>query len=144
MSSSFYEYRRRVRFHETDAMGVVHHSNYIRFFEEARVDWINTKGLCAYHYPESDLTLAVLETSTRHLKSAFFNDELTIRLQVRREKLKIRFRCAIYSKRYEGPICYGDVVLVPLSKENKPTRLPKAFLDAVEKESWTETWPLSL
>ena len=40
MTQKMWEYRRRVRYYETDRMGVVHHSNYLRFLEDARMDWI--------------------------------------------------------------------------------------------------------
>lgn len=143
-SETHYTYIHRVSYHETDAMGVVHHSNYLRIFEDARVEWINERNLKEIHYPHSEMTLAVLETSTRHLRPAFFNDKLSVQLQVRREKLKIRFRYAIYSERFEAPIGIGDVLLVPLNRENKPTRLPQALIDAVEKEKWIETWPSNL
>jgi acyl-CoA thioester hydrolase len=139
----FFVSEHRVNFHETDAMGVVHHANYLKYFEQARVDWINSKGLREFHYPYAALTLAVLETSTRHFRSAYFNDLLKIRLQVRREKLKVRFRYGIYSDRYEEPICTGEVLLVPLNQDNKPTRLPEKLAAVLEKEKWIETWPLN-
>ena len=105
--------------------------------------WINTYGLREYHYPYSQTTLAVLETSTKHFRPAYFNDLLHIRLQVRREKLKVRFRYAIYSDRFSEPLCTGEVLLVPLNQDNKPTRLPDKLLSLLEKETWIETWPLN-
>ena len=134
-------FEHRVNFHETDAMGVVHHSNYVRFFESARVAWINENGLREYHYPFANVTLAVLETSTQHFKPAYFNDLLKIALQVRREKLKVRFRYAIYSERFDSAICTGEILLVPLNQDNKPTRLPELLVQLLEKEKWIETWP---
>ena len=38
MEGRYTEYERRINYYETDKMGIVHHSNYIRFFEEARLD----------------------------------------------------------------------------------------------------------
>ena len=40
MEGRYTEYERRINYYETDKMGIVHHSNYIRFFEEARVDML--------------------------------------------------------------------------------------------------------
>src|ERR1043165_4377259 len=88
-------YRRRVAFADTDAMGVVHHVNYLRYFEEARVAWLRARGLSHVHYPHADSCLAVLESRCEHRAGARFDDELFVFLQVRRERLKFHFQYAI-------------------------------------------------
>ena len=67
-----YTHQHRVQFYETDEMGIVHHSNYLRFCEEARVGWAHSLGLIDYQKKGSASMFAVYETKVRHLKPAFF------------------------------------------------------------------------
>lgn len=91
-----FTYWRRVNFYETDLMRIVHHSNYLRFCEEARVDWALKKGLIEYQQPNSAYQLAVLETRVQHVKPAVFGDQLKICVQARLEKIRIIFQYRIY------------------------------------------------
>lgn len=141
MSSTF-TYTRRVAYCDTDAMKVVHHSNYLRYFEEARVAWLRARELHQFHDPHYDLAMAVVEARVQHLKPAYFDDLLTIRMQVCSERLKIRFRYAISSDRFgHEPICLGETLHVPINGEFKICRLPQPLKEALEREKWTETWP---
>ncbi len=81
----------KVQFYETDLMGIVHHSNYLRFFEEARVAWAVSRGILDYQKPESASHLAVLETRVKHLKPAKFGDDLHVEIQAKIEKIRIIF-----------------------------------------------------
>ncbi len=135
----------RVRYYETDLMGVVHHSNYLRFLEEARVEWLRQKEIAQYHYPHAPVTIAVLETQVRHLKPAYLEDDLQIHMQVHMQGLKIRFQYAIYSERFGSrPICTAETLHIPVNNEFKVCRLPEGLIQALEKEQWTETWLSSL
>lgn len=70
----------RVRFSETDAMGIVHHSRYLPYLEETRVEYLRAIG---QSYADSRLTLgdsAVLTASVNYLRSAKFDDVLTVHL----------------------------------------------------------------
>jgi acyl-CoA thioester hydrolase len=136
-----FEYSRRVQFYETDLMGIVHHSNYLRFFEEARVAWAISKGIIDYQKPESASHLAVLETGCRHLKPAKFGDELSVQVQAKNEGIRIIFQYKIFAKkRFETPVAQGFSEHVPLDKELKPIRLPASIKTVLESEKWIETW----
>ena len=72
----------RVRFAETDAMGVAHHSSYVAWLEAARVEFLRDLGT---PYPEiraKGLDLAVLELFTKYQRSARFDDIVTVRTRV--------------------------------------------------------------
>lgn len=144
MTKALFVYVRRVAFCDTDAMGVVHHSHYLRYFEEARVAWLREKGLMMAHYPYSPLCFAVLESQCRHERAPRFDDELQIAVVVRREGLKIRFRYAIYSMDGQKRMASGETLLVPVNEKLKPVRLNKDITARLENESWIETWPLNL
>ncbi|MGE0763119.1 MAG: acyl-CoA thioesterase [Bdellovibrionales bacterium] len=136
-----FSYIRRVAFCDTDSMGVVHHANYVRYFEEARVEWLRVRGLNQHHYPLADMCLAVLESECRHLAPARFEEELKIYMQARGERLKIHLQYAIVRATDESQVVtLGRTVLVPLSSTLKPLRPPRELTAQLEKEPWTETW----
>jgi acyl-CoA thioester hydrolase len=68
----------RVSFHETDAMGVVHHANYLRFFEQARVIWLEEHDRPYADYIAMGLHFAVTRAEIDHLLPARFDDRLVI------------------------------------------------------------------
>jgi acyl-CoA thioester hydrolase len=135
-------YQRRAAFSDTDAMGVVHHANYLRFCEEARVAWMREAGLSSTHYPQSDKVLAVLHYQVWHLKPCTFDDLIRIRLQVRRVGLKVHFQYAIFKEQNGEDVRIADAetLHIPVDKELKPVRPSPQLLEKLEKEKWTETW----
>ena len=72
----------RVRYYETDAMGVVHHSNYIRWFEVARTDYLRAAGLPYRDLEESGTISPVIGVRCNYLQSARYDDALDIRAWV--------------------------------------------------------------
>lgn len=129
----------KVQFYETDLMGIVHHSNYLRFFEEARVSWAHSKGLLDYQQPGSASHFAVYETQVKHLKPAFFGDDLQIAVQARQQGNRIVFQYKLQGR--GGDVCaLGQTVHVALGVDLKLLRLPASIKNVMEKESWTETW----
>lgn len=139
-----FEYSRDVAFCDTDAMAVVHHSNYLKYFEEARVAWMRARGLAETHFPYADAALAVIESRIRHLRPAAFGDRLIIRLQVRQERLKIHFRYAMHTVTSDELIASGETIHVAVNKELRPTRLAPQLIQVLENEPWIETWPSNL
>lgn len=132
-------HRHKVQFYETDLMGIVHHSNYLRFFEEARVSWAHSKGLLDYQKPGSASHFAVYETQVKHVKPTFFGDDLEIQVQARTEGNRLVFQYRLHGR--GGEVCaLGKTVHVPLGLDLKILRLPAEMKAVVEKESWTETW----
>lgn len=137
---NFYIHEHSVSYYETDAMGVVHHSNYLRFFENARVAWMRDSKMGQFHYPQVNHHWAVLETRVKHLAPAFFGDVLETYLQIRRQKLKIQFQYVTFSRQSQKRLATGETLLVPVDERQKPVRLPKDALQILEKQAWTETW----
>ena len=71
-------YRRKVFFYETDQMGVVHHSNYIKWFEEARTDFMDQIGFGYDKVTESGIDIALLSVSCDFRSSVKFGDSVNI------------------------------------------------------------------
>jgi acyl-CoA thioester hydrolase len=68
----------RVGFHETDAMGIVHHANYLKLFEDARVVWLDEHDLGYLHYMGLGLHFAVTHVEVDYKQSARFDDRLEV------------------------------------------------------------------
>lgn len=132
-------HRHKVQFYETDLMGIVHHSNYLRFFEGARVEWAHMRGILDYQKPASASHLAVFESQVKHIKPTFFGDELEVAVQGRTEGNRIIFEYRLFGRNKE--LCaVGKTVHVPLGLDLKLIRIPADMKAALEKEQWTETW----
>lgn len=136
----YFAHTRRVHYYETDAMGVMHHSNYMRLFEESRVAWYNANGVQALMASEGEeAVLAVVDAHLVYRRPARFNDEIETRMQVRLDGTKFSFKYAIYLG--DELLCHGSTLHVPVNKEMRPVRPPKEVIQFMKEVPWTETWP---
>lgn len=76
--AAFATLRHRVAFYETDAMGIVHHANYVRFLEEARVVWLDEHDRPYRDYAAEGLHFATTHVEVDYRKSARFDDWLDV------------------------------------------------------------------
>jgi acyl-CoA thioester hydrolase len=82
-----------VRYAETDAMGVVHHRNYIVWFELGRTEWLEALGYSYAEFERSGFFLVVSEVGLRYLRPARYGDTVIVRTQPDEIKSRaIRFR----------------------------------------------------
>ncbi len=134
------EFRVRVRYAETDQMGVVYHANYLVWFEVGRVELIRQMGLDYRSMErEHDCMIAVVEASARYKAPARYDDELLVRTRVtgvRRSML--RFAYAI-ERAVDGVVlCTGETVHVSVGRDMKRRDLPpeyvRRFRELVERE----------
>ncbi|MHB8219749.1 MAG: acyl-CoA thioesterase [Acidimicrobiales bacterium] len=72
--------RVRVRFAETDAMGVVHHAAYLPYLEEARVEYLRSRGHPYTELRDQGIEFAVVEVAVRYLRPLYFDDEVDVHL----------------------------------------------------------------
>jgi acyl-CoA thioester hydrolase len=70
--------RMRVRFGETDLMGIVHHGSYVAYLEVARVEWLRRRGVTYADWAARGLHLPVVELALRYRAPARFDDELDV------------------------------------------------------------------
>ena len=85
----------RVRFCETDLMGIVHHSNYLAYFEAGRVEWLRRRGVTYVDWTERGVHLPVVEASVRYRAPARFDDVITIEtrlIELRSVSLKFDYK----------------------------------------------------
>ena len=86
-------YIRKVNYYETDQMGVVHHSNYIRYFEEARTSFMEQAGYPYARLEAEGILSPVVSVSCRYLKSVRYGESVEIRVYLTRmTRVKTAFR----------------------------------------------------
>ncbi len=78
-------YVRLVQYYETDKMGIVHHSNYIRWFEEARIFCMEKLGFSYKEMEDRGVMLPVTEVSSKYKSSTKYGDK--VKIEVRVEKI---------------------------------------------------------
>ena len=74
----FLPYEHKVHYYETDQMGIAHHSNYIRWFEEARVDFMEQGGFSYKELESRGIISPVLEVNAKYKSMCYFGDRLCI------------------------------------------------------------------
>lgn len=122
----------RVRYSETDQMGVVYHGNYAQFFELGRTEWLRKLGVTYKDMEISGIMLPVISLKCNFIKSAIYDDVLQIEtFLVKKPMVKIEFDYKITNQNNEL-ICTGNSVLAFMNMEtNKPTRCPEYLLDSL-------------
>lgn len=125
------EARVRVRYAETDQMGVVYHANYLVWFEVGRVEFIRHMGL-SYKQMETEenCMIAVVEANARYRSPARYDDELVVetRLTAVRSSV-IRFSYKVLRVSDGTLLCEGQTVHVVVDREMKKTRLPQNYAE---------------
>ena len=125
----FVDARVRVRYAETDQMGVVYHANYLVWFEVGRVELIRQMGI-SYKDMEQDegCGIAVAEVTARYKVPARYDDELAIRTTVRAVRGSvIRFGYEVVRVEDEMVLCVGETVHVVVGKDMKRRLLPEKY-----------------
>ena len=84
--------KRRVHFYETDGMKVVHHANYFKWFEEARVEYLRAGGICLNELMKKGIVFPIVEVQARYLKSAKYDDVIIIKTYLKEiNRIKLTF-----------------------------------------------------
>ena len=123
----------RVRYYETDCMGIVHHSNYIRFYEVARTEMLREFGTTYQEMEQAGVMLPVLDVLSHYISPAYDDDLLTIRVTLAEmPKVKMRFDFEIYRENGDR-INTGSVTLAFMnSVTRRACRAPKYFLELLK------------
>ena len=123
----------RVRYSETDQMGVVYHGNYAQFFEIGRTEWLRSLGITYKSMEEKNVMLPVISLSCNFKKSALYDDLLTVTtFLIKTPSVKIEFNYEIMNQNNEL-ICTGNSTLVFINKDTrKPIRCPKYILEKLD------------
>ncbi|RZU40504.1 acyl-CoA thioesterase [Edaphobacter modestus] len=123
------ESRVRVRYAETDQMGVVYHANYLVWFEIGRVDFIRGLGMDYRSMEREDgLGIAVVDVSARYKAPARYDDELRIETRlVAARGAVIKFGYKVMRNSDDVVLCEGETVHVVVDREMKKRSLPEKY-----------------
>ncbi len=119
----------RVRYAETDKMGIVHHSNYLIWFEAGRSDLCRARGFSYKEMEDRDNALMVVaESYVRYKSPAFYEDVLSVRTQVAEVRSRsIRFIYEIVRESDKTLLAEGETLHL-VTDENKKVRLiPESY-----------------
>lgn len=124
----------RVRYAETDQMGVVHHGNYALYLELARIEWLRNLGVSYKEMEQEGIALPVVSLSVKYKKPIKYDDVITVKTKLVNEpSVKVEFDYEILNDLGQI-LSTANVVLVFVDlKTNRPTKPPKYFLDALKK-----------
>lgn len=129
---SFNKISFRVRYAETDQMGVVYHGNYAQYLEMGRVEWLRDFGISYKSMEENGIMLPVISLSVTYKKSAVYDDLITVETQLTKLPLvRIEFDFKIYNEQREI-LATANTVLVFLDMETKrPIKCPDYILKKI-------------
>lgn len=132
MDGKYSVYKRKINYYETDQMAIVHHSNYIRFFEEARLEMMDEYGLNYRKIEEMGIIIPVMSVECKYIVPLCYADEIQIHSKVTKfDGIKMEVSYEIYR---------GDVLCTTghtghcfLDKNMKPFRMKRLYPDLYNK-----------
>lgn len=118
----------RVRYAETDQMGVVYHTNYIVWFEIGRTEWFRQINQDYRALEDQNIILPVIEVNCRYKKPALYDDNIIVRTYLKEIKgIRLTFHYEILRKEDEELLAEGETIHAFVDKEKNPIRLKKKF-----------------
>ena len=124
----------KVNFYDTDAMAVVHHSNYIRWFEIGRVEFLRQAGITLTELMDDGYVFPITEVSAKYMNSGYFDDKLIIETTpVALTKAKMAFSYRVLRACDDTVLVTGFTQNVFTSRATgKITRLPDKYYDKLK------------
>lgn len=119
-------FERKINYYETDKMGVVHHSNYIRYMEEARCAWLDSIGMPFSLLEENGITIPVIGVNCKYKNHVTFDDIINIELQITEYTgVRMTIQYKIRDKQTEKLVLEGESKHCFTNKNLKPINLKK-------------------
>ena len=138
MDASLHEHRLRVRYAETDQMGVVHHSNYLVYLEESRTQLMRARGCSYAELERRGWALPVRRVELRYRAPAYYEEELAVRTRVGRiGTASLTFESEVIRIVDGALIASGSVELACIRKdavERRPLPLPAELRSLLEAD----------
>ena len=123
----------RVKFFDTDVMGVVHHSNYIRWFETGRVEFLRKLGIDLNEMMDDGILFPIVEVGAKFHAPARFDDELEIETTAEAlTKAKMKFNYVVRRRGVEKILAEGTSTNV-FTNDGKICRLPDKYFERLAK-----------
>lgn len=123
-------YKHKVQYYETDQMGIVHHSNYIRWFEEARTDFMEQMGMGYEEMEKQGILSPVLAVEATYLRMVRFGDTVTVQTKIKEYNgIKLTVAYEIYNDTTGMLHCKGVTKHCFLTKMGRPISLKKDLIE---------------
>lgn len=121
-----FSFERRINYYETDKMGVVHHSNYIRFLEETRCSWLDKIGMPFDVLEENGITIPVLGVNLQYKFHVTFGNTIVIKPYMKEYSgVRMTVGYEVIEKETEKIVLTGETKHCFTNKELKPINLKK-------------------
>ena len=118
----------RVRYAETDKMGVVYYANYLVWFEIGRTDWLRDSGWTYRSMEETGTQLPVIEAHCEYRQGARYDDEVCVRTKAHKlSPVRIRFDYEVM--RGDEVLATGHTVHATIDMQGRPVRMPDRVKD---------------
>ena len=118
--------RVRVRYAETDRMGVVYYANYLVWFEVGRTEWLRSTGWSYREMEHDGISLPVIDVQCEYLQPARYDDEIEIRTRAAiLTPVRIRFDYEVVRAADDVVTAVGHTVHAALDPNGRPCRLPE-------------------
>lgn len=128
-----HEIQVRVRYSETDQMGVVYHGNYIPYFEMGRVEWLRNKGVSYKTMEDRGIALPIVSMNVNYKKSARYDELLTVKTTFKSQtSVKIEFDCEIRNEEKELLTTAHFILVFVDLKTGRPTAPPEYIKELLE------------
>jgi acyl-CoA thioester hydrolase len=135
-ASATHSSRVRVRYAETDQMGVVYYANYLVWFEVGRTDWLRATGWTYRAMEQDGVSLPVIEAHAEYRRAARYDDELEIRTKARlMTPVRVRFDYEIWRAGENSPLAAGHTIHAAMDPTGRPCRLPTAVRELLSSMS---------
>jgi acyl-CoA thioester hydrolase len=126
----------RVRYAETDNMGVVYHSNFFVYFEIGRTDYFRQLGFAYKQLEKENVFMPVTDCACRFILPAYYDDELGIHTGLEMmSRLKLKFTYRVIRQSDNKLIAEGFTLHVPVNRAGVPCRIPNQYLEALAQTS---------
>lgn len=126
--------RLRVRYADTDAMGVVHHANYLAYFEAGRVELLRSVGISYRDLEQRGFLAPVVEVTCRYRAPAYFDDLLLVRTRLAEARpARFAFEYDIVREADETLVAQGRSLHACLDRTTlRPVRIPEDILQRLQ------------
>lgn len=124
----------KVRYAETDQMGVVYHSNYLVWFEVGRTEFISATGVSYSDMEKNDILIPVVEVNCKYAGSAKYEDEIIVKTWIKElSPAKVIFEYNILKENDDKIIVRGSTTHVFVNRDFKIINIKKKYTDIWEK-----------
>ncbi|HMB61529.1 MAG TPA: thioesterase family protein [Eudoraea sp.] len=132
----FNEISFRVRYAETDQMGVVYHGNYAQYLEMGRVEWLRSFGISYKKMEENGIMLPVISLAMNFKKSAVYDDLITVITRLKSTpSVRIEFDYEIHNEAGEILVQANTVLVFMDMVKKKPVKCPDYLLERLSSGS---------